>query len=67
MPAMITCSVIYYLTLIPHVTVLSFAWLSALPFARNQFNLSAQEFRDGLALHYKKPFTQTHVFCDGCV
>ena len=30
-------------------------WLPVLPLARSQFDLSEQEFKDGLALHYKKP------------
>jgi len=40
--------------------------LSVLPFARSQFDLSAQEFRDGLALHYKKPLLSLPSVCDGC-
>ena len=31
------------------------SWLFVVPLERNQFDLSAQEFRDGLALRYKKP------------
>ena len=34
------------------------AWLTALPLARNQFDLSAQDFRDGLVLRYNKPLIQ---------
>ena len=42
------------------------AWLTALPLVRNQFYLSAQEFRDGLALQYKKPLIQMPQSCEGC-
>ena len=42
------------------------SWLSVLPLARSQFDLSAQEFRDGLALHYKKPLLPLPFVCDGC-
>ena len=37
-----------------------------LSLARSQFDLSAQEFRDGLALHYKKPLLFFPSVCDGC-
>ena len=42
------------------------AWLSVLPLARSQFDLLAQEFRDGLALHYRKPILSLSSVCDGC-
>ena len=42
------------------------SWLSVLPLARSQFDLSAQEFRDGLALHYRKPLLSLPSVCDGC-
>ena len=42
------------------------AWLSVLPLARSQFDLSAQEFKDGLALHYRKPLLSLPSICDGC-
>ena len=42
------------------------AWLTSLPLARNQFDLSAQEFRDALALRYKKTLTWMPRCCDGC-
>ena len=42
------------------------SWLSVLPLARSQFDLSAQELRDGLALRYKKPLLSLPSVCDGC-
>ena len=42
------------------------SWLSVLPLARNQFDLSAQEYRDGLALRHKKPLLSLPSVCDGC-
>ena len=42
------------------------SWLSVLPLARDQFNLSPLEFRDALALHYRKPMLNLHGCCDGC-
>ena len=42
------------------------SWLSVLPLARSQFDLPAQEFRDGLALRYKKPLLCVPSVCDGC-
>ena len=40
--------------------------MSVLPLARCQFDLSAQEFRDGLALRYRKPLLSLPSVCDGC-
>ena len=40
--------------------------LSVLPLASSQFDLSAQEFRDGLALHYKKPMLSLPSVFNGC-
>jgi len=40
--------------------------LSVLPLERSQFDLSVQEFRDGLALHYRKPLLHLPAACDGC-
>ena len=37
-----------------------------MPLARSQFDLSAQEFRDGLALCYRKPLLSLPAVCDGC-
>ena len=34
--------------------------------AISQFDLSAQEFRDGLALRYRKPLLSFPTVCDGC-
>ena len=42
------------------------SWLSVLPLARSQFDLSAQEFTDGLALRYKKLLLSVPFVCDGC-
>ena len=42
------------------------SWLSVLPLARSKFDLSAQEFIDGLALQYKKPLLSLPSVCDGC-
>ena len=42
------------------------SWLSVLPLTRSQFDLSAQEFRDGLALRYRKPLLSLPSVCDGC-
>ena len=42
------------------------SWLSVLPLARSQFDLSAQEFRDGLALRCRKPLLSLPSVCDGC-
>ena len=33
---------------------------------KDQFDLSAQEFRDALALHYHKPLLSLPGTCDGC-
>jgi len=42
------------------------SWLSVLPLERSQFDLSAQEFRDSLALHYRKPLLCLPAACDEC-
>ena len=42
------------------------SWLSILPLARNQFDLSAQVFRDSLALCHRKPLLSLPSVCDGC-
>ena len=41
-------------------------WLSVLPLEKDQFDLSAQEFRDALALRYRKPLLNLPGTCDGC-
>ena len=41
-------------------------WLSVMPMERNNFDLTAQEFRDALAIRYKKPLLSIPPFCDGC-
>ena len=42
------------------------SWLAVTPLERSQFDLSTQEFRDGLALRYKKPLLCSPPYCDGC-
>ena len=42
------------------------AWLSAMPKAWNDTILSAEEFRDGLAMRYSKPLQRLPGTCDGC-
>lgn len=32
------------------------SWFMVLPVSQNHFDLTAQEFRDALALRYRKPF-----------
>ena len=41
-------------------------WLSVVPVEKDQFDLSAQPFRDALALGYRKPFLNLPGTCDGC-
>ena len=41
-------------------------WLSVLPTAANNFDLTAQEFRDAFAIRYKKPLLSIPPHCDGC-
>ena len=42
------------------------AWLTVLPLQKSQFDLSAREFRDALAMRYKKPLLNIPTSCDGC-
>ena len=42
------------------------SWLSVLPLWSHHFDLSAQEFRDALALRYRKPLLNLPPVCDGC-
>ena len=42
------------------------AWLVVLPIERDNFHLTTNEFRDGLALRYGKPLLQLPPRCDGC-
>ena len=42
------------------------AWLTAVPLLRDDFHLSATEFRDALCLRYMKPLLQLPPYCDGC-
>ena len=41
-------------------------WLTVLPMSQDHFNLIAQEFRDALALCYRKPLLNVSSNCDGC-
>ena len=41
-------------------------WLTVLPMSQDHFDLTAQEFRDALALHYRKPLLNVPSNCDGC-
>jgi len=41
-------------------------WLNVLPIARHQFDLSAVEFRDALAMRYCRPLIRMPTMCDGC-
>ena len=41
-------------------------WLSVTPVESNHFDLSAQEFRDALAIRYRKPLLNLPPKCDGC-
>ena len=42
------------------------SWLSVVPLAAHQFDLTCQEFHDALALRYKKPLLNLPPYCDGC-
>ena len=41
-------------------------WLSVMPIERDNFDLTAQEFCDALAIRYKKPLLSIPLHCDGC-
>ena len=41
-------------------------WLTVLPTSQDHFDLTAQEFRDALALRYWKPLLNVPSGCDGC-
>ena len=42
------------------------AWLTALPIAAENFDLSEVEFRDALSVRYNKNLITSPTFCDGC-
>ena len=42
------------------------SWLSVMPVEKSQFDLSAQEFGDGLALKYREPLLCLPPCCDEC-
>ena len=41
-------------------------WLSVVPIEKNNFDLTALQFRDALAVRYKKPLLSIPPHCDGC-
>jgi len=41
-------------------------WLTMLPVSQDHYDLTAQEFRDALALHYWKLLLNVPSSCDGC-
>ena len=41
-------------------------WLTVLPLACHQFDLSPQQFRDALSLQYHRPLATMPSCCDGC-
>ena len=41
-------------------------WLSVIPLEKDQFDLLAQQFRDALALRYRKPLLNLPSTYDGC-
>jgi hypothetical protein len=42
------------------------SWLNVLPIERNGFDLTADEFRDALAIRYRRPLLRCPTQCDGC-
>ena len=42
------------------------SWLNVIAVAKHHFDLSAQEFRDSLAIRYNKPLLEIPPNCDGC-
>jgi len=42
------------------------SWLTVLPLMKHHFDLSANEFRDALALRYGRSLLNCPAFCDGC-
>ena len=42
------------------------AWLTALPIAAENFDLSEMEFRDASSVRYNKNLNASPSFCDGC-
>ena len=70
---MTTCCTPFFLNLtFPHQRAINCAkdnnlsvWLTVLPVAANNFDVTAQEFHDGFAVHYRKLSGTSH-HCDGC-
>ena len=50
----------------PHRTCDIDAWLSVMPTEHNNFDLTAQEFRDAFAVRHKKSLLSVPSQCDGC-
>ena len=42
------------------------AWLSVMPIEKDNYDLTGQEFRDALAVRYRKPLLCVPPRCDGC-
>ena len=42
------------------------SWISVMIMEKDNFDFTAQEFRDALAIRYKKPLLSVPPFCDGC-
>ncbi len=42
------------------------AWLTVIPDAKDNFDLSPQEFRNALCLRYRRPLLRSPLLCDGC-
>ena len=42
------------------------SWLNVLPVSKHNFDLSSLEFRDALAIRYRKPLLNIPACCDGC-
>ena len=41
-------------------------WLTVLPVGQNYFDLASKEFRDALAIHYRKNLLNLSLCCGGC-
>uniref|UniRef100_A0A1X7V657 Uncharacterized protein n=1 Tax=Amphimedon queenslandica TaxID=400682 RepID=A0A1X7V657_AMPQE len=43
-----------------------FLWFNVIPTSQHQYDLSAQQFCDALAIWYQKPLLNIPAHCDGC-